>query len=97
MVEYLSATIARGNLLSQNFGTEEEGTSRDGASFLTEAKQQLKRIQGVKTDEESLRIVDDYTGEELLAKSFPTIRNYPNAVSNVSDGTEPEFSVNSVF
>lgn len=97
LIEQLSADIAAALLLMDNFGLEEEGTTRDGFARIELAKQTLKMIQGVDTLESSLRVIDEVNGEEIALSGKPVPVGYPNDVSDDSGGTDPTFSVNSVW
>lgn len=94
LVEHLSAELASGYLLLDNFGLEEEGTARDGNIRVQQAKLLLKQIQGVDTLEESLRIVDEVTGVELPTKGYPEARSY---VASSLPENDPTFGVNMKF
>lgn len=93
IIEHLSAEIAAGYLLLDNYGLEEEGTARDGNIRITGARSLLKQIQGVDVLEESLRITDEITGDVLPTRGLPTAQSYTSTV----DAPEPSFSVNMKF
>lgn len=97
LIEQLSADIAAALLLMDNFGLEEEGTTRDGMGKIALAKETLKMIQGVDSIEASLRVLDEVTGEEIATSGKPVPVGYPNTVSDDSGDTDPTFSVNSVW
>lgn len=98
LIEGLSAELAASFLLMDNYGLEEQGTSRDGVARMEQAKIILRQIQGVDSLEESIRVEDDITGLELPTATSPEPRVYPNATSDASTpSTEPTFGVNMIF
>jgi hypothetical protein len=97
LVEELTASLATGLLLLDNYGTEEQGTSRDGKIRIDLALSTLKMIQGVSEVDASIIVQDEVTRQPLLRDMTPEIQSYPNTSSTASGYTEPTFSVNDRF
>jgi len=91
---YLSADIATALLLQEEYGTEAEGTAKDGFIRMEQALKVLKRLQG--TSQPTMRVFDEVTNLELPQAEQDNIRGYPNNTSynSTTDDTKPYITMN---
>ena len=91
---YLSADIATALLLQEEFGTEAEGTAKDGYARMEQCLGTLKMLQGIA--QPTMRVFDEVTNLELPQAQEDNIRGYPNNSSNADreNDTMPYITMN---
>ena len=87
LVRQLSASIAAGLLLIDNYGVEQQGTSLDGTARVDEAVKILASIQGKK--DIYTRVTDEITEQEIAQDARDGAASYPD--SDLVNDTEESY------
>ena len=97
VIDQVTADIAAGLLLIDNYGVEAQDTPKDGNMRLKNAYDMLARLQGDLTP--SLNIFDEVTGVELVASSIDIPVFLPNATTDEDedDPTSAKLGINDVW
>lgn len=99
LIRQLSAEIAAGLLLMDNYGTEQDGRPTNGAERIMRAEELLNKIEGDIATDRYQRITDEITKAELAINDETEVASYPNLASynSTSDPTEPRVEITQRF